>query len=1697
MPNREPWMNANATKKAVRKFDANGNSMSWRSAWSSPLIPGKPNKSIVIYDVMLVAADDFVRGSWNNQTMSPECSGCDPAFGPIFCGRVSCKLGTKMRSGHKWEASHLEVNGVSVIDCIDISGVPSADNANHIGNVGGWCWGWTHPSYSVNHGYPNKDGPFGAFDGLPLPLIKTYEWWVNIHHHWGERNITSWKGGLPVPEGESIFAGDFMSGYGDEYVIPAGENGAGNPDTVVSTLPCTITITYEYRDPWKFGPQCEPNWNGLGAVGDYHKTTWASCEAANGVCDDFTDGIIVKWKDKCYRCIDEVAANSGGNDGFGQEPPASAEEIGKEKNDILGLEKDPPVLAPALRGWKVCGWLEGCKTSGALHGVNIITHPVDRTVSAGSETTFTVVAEGAGALTYQWHIQVGIATTDIAGATSDTYTIPNAELLGNGSPEHQAGSYSVTVTNEVGSVTSNAAILTVTAQHTRFYFKGGDDPNVAGNRYFSSLFEGTGNKADGSSNVTHQVTVVAEGNANGTHTLVIGLYGTQSNVTPNEICAIPLTAEHDPAAEQYGDYLPSGNWTNYTLNSGISAGLLTFGPGVHEQTIDILIVPGPHTIIPPATTLDNSVDFPDGDKAFGVVIHSPIITDNTGAAGATASLEPDPAEFNHSDGTGGGVIINGHLVVIVNDDPSTCNLRWHNEGEDLSGFKLADGSDGPVAAPAWDIIEGTDAASQTVSIYVVKEDANSNEETTVEVNFVGLGGGSATEGVDYTATGGFDQQVIFSGTTTLVKVEFDVHADSIGEGNETIHIKLQNAVQTGMGISKDLLPNAATITGLVTKIFEIIDDDTSIEFASSASTVPAEGDSGTTTPHLVTVNRVGLTVGEATVEWAITGVTATAAEDYTEQGGTLTFGDGSDSEDISISIIGDNDIEDDETFTITLSNAQNDPQYTPVSLGAQDSHTVTITDDDDGAYFKFTSGTSSRPELNVTNTIHEVTVERRGNMSGMAEVDWDVTGGTATADEDYGSAATTGQTLTFVTPTAEEIEAKVQVGIIFITVLGDTDIEGNETIEITLSNPTHAAQDPAVDPPVIIDPNPHIVTIIGDDTTEIRFASATSTVPFEGQSAPTTHLITVQRVYAGTNTLCDTGMATVDYETLSGDSGAPAFDAISGTDFEYKIGTLTIPDGQSSGTISVVIKEDRINENDEEFRVILTNPVLFPLGYQPHEGPVILANGLPSATHTVTITDDDTTHIDFTWETSSLYEPGASGSVVHQVPVRRVGPLFDPLTNGTASIAWETVDDTATAGVDYVAANGTLTIPHGQDSADIEITINGNETVDGDKTFKIKLKEPATAEFGAAVKGYGTYVDHVVTILDDDSSIQFALNTSAVIEGDSGTTTHNVRVTRTGNLVGIVNFQYTMREPVNTESTNDSAELGVDYTHPYGALPASGMIGTGLAFVDIPISIVGDTDVENDEDIVVEIYNPTIGTGFWVNGTVSLGAAGQGFGTLPDASLPQDRLIHVVTITDDDTTTTAAGTTTTEAGTYLRLENCGTVNEFIVTDNGSMATMGDFAMWQCLNAGSGCIYEDYYCGEIIAVNVAAGTTDGEITQVEDDLGNAYLDCTECEADIGGGGGTYYRVQTCGAPESYIVDDPSNTYPGVGPTSVVFWTNSSTMEEFCGTVIAENVSGVAEGEIQGTHDSANSALFTCTTCCDDNGSAGGCGGPPPP
>jgi len=80
--------------------------------------------------------------------------------------------------------------------------------------------------------------------------------------------------------------------------------------------------------------------------------------------------------------------------------------------------------------------------------------PQSQVVNVGQPVAFTVSATGAG-LTYQWREN----GTNISGATGSSYTISSVTTA-------DAGSYDCVVTNSCGSVTSNAATLTVNTAPT-------------------------------------------------------------------------------------------------------------------------------------------------------------------------------------------------------------------------------------------------------------------------------------------------------------------------------------------------------------------------------------------------------------------------------------------------------------------------------------------------------------------------------------------------------------------------------------------------------------------------------------------------------------------------------------------------------------------------------------------------------------------------------------------------------------------------------------------------------------------------------------------------------------------------------------------------------------------------------------------------------------------------------------------------------------------------------------------------------------------------------------------------------------------------------------------------------------------------------------------------------------------------------
>ena len=82
---------------------------------------------------------------------------------------------------------------------------------------------------------------------------------------------------------------------------------------------------------------------------------------------------------------------------------------------------------------------------------SITSQPSSQTVTAGQTATFAVGATGTAPMSYQWKKN----GTNISGATSSSYTTPATATTDSGS------TFSVSISNSAGSVTSNSAALTV------------------------------------------------------------------------------------------------------------------------------------------------------------------------------------------------------------------------------------------------------------------------------------------------------------------------------------------------------------------------------------------------------------------------------------------------------------------------------------------------------------------------------------------------------------------------------------------------------------------------------------------------------------------------------------------------------------------------------------------------------------------------------------------------------------------------------------------------------------------------------------------------------------------------------------------------------------------------------------------------------------------------------------------------------------------------------------------------------------------------------------------------------------------------------------------------------------------------------------------------------------------------------------
>ena len=293
----------------------------------------------------------------------------------------------------------------------------------------------------------------------------------------------------------------------------------------------------------------------------------------------------------------------------------------------------------------------------------------------------------------------------------------------------------------------------------------------------------------------------------------------------------------------------------------------------------------------------------------------------------------------------------------------------------------------------------------------------------------------------------------------------------------------------------------------------------------------------------------------------------------------------------------------------------------------------------------------------------------------------------ASAGEDY--ADTSGQ----VTIPAGETEALIPV-----PVLNDTlDEADDESFTVTLTNPVGGG----------IDDSEGTATIIDNDAApQLSIANATV---FEGADFETTEVtfdVTLDAPSGQT--------VFVDYSTSDGSATQPDdYSAVPATQ-------LVFAPGQTSQSAIVIVNGDTIDEVNETFSVDLAGAVNATIGDGQAVG---------------TITDDDGPAISI--DNVSVTE-GNAGTVTADFTLSLSASSPQEVT-----VEYETIDDTATAGEDYVAVDAVASFAPRQTEQTLSITVNGDTADELDETFFIALS--------AAVNGTVATELAQGTITNDDT----------------------------------------------------------------------------------------------------------------------------------------------------------------------------------------------------------------------------------------------------------------------------------------------------------------------------------------------------------
>jgi len=357
--------------------------------------------------------------------------------------------------------------------------------------------------------------------------------------------------------------------------------------------------------------------------------------------------------------------------------------------------------------------------------------------------------------------------------------------------------------------------------------------------------------------------------------------------------------------------------------------------------------------------------------------------------------------------------------------------------------------------------------------------------------------------------------------------------------------------------------------------------------------------------------------------------------------------------------------------------------------------------------------------------------------------------------------------------------------------------ENDETVDLTIVNATNAVIGPVAE---------HVHTILDEDPPpSIGFAVASQTV---NENVGTVNVVVSLSLESGKQISVDVGS-----------SG----NAVLGADFMLSAATLTFAPGETQKTVTLTVVDDGLDEDDEVATLALSN----------------LQNVSPGATtRTLTITDNDAPpQIDFAQASTSVDEGVGSTTIEVDLSAPSGKDVTFSLTTSGA----------AAAGTDFTLPTQPVTIPAGQASVNLTVTVTNDQNDEDDETAQLAFTGIGNATLGT------TQPTHSLTILDNDNPPQVRFDPSvgdqSAAEGDTGTTSFTYKV--------VLTVASGKQVSVGITRTGSASTPG-DFTFGTGDIPV--VFAPGETTKDVHVIVKGDRSNESNETVIMTLQTPSNGT---------------------------------------------------------------------------------------------------------------------------------------------------------------------------------------------------------------------------------------------